>query len=353
MDGLSAEQRKGYLLRPREFLTFQGMLEAILEADGITREMLQAQREKAELIGKMLEVLDDSIQLSALIGQHEQQIDYEFFTLLTLQINSAEQSNQTDLSGKLDRLRQELLERTTTGKKVAEQQQAVEDALAGIDESLTREDLLERILASQGEHEDQILNVLIALARPLLDYQFFQLLTSRVERAEQQGEDKQAEQLRNLREKILDITQELDARVRQQTQERARLLGEILQSEEPRDTIRAHIGELDDVFMSVLEANVAQYQQDRPELAQQFLSVRNMIVEVLEENAPPELRFVSQLMSADYPDDTRSMLANNQAMVTPQVLGMMEALQGEFENRGDTEASEKLKGILAQAKLMN
>jgi hypothetical protein len=352
MNGLAADQRKGYLLRPREFLTFQTMLDTILEADGITKEMLEAQRGKVELIRRMLEVVDDPLRLAALISESEQQIDYELFTLLAIQITGAEQSNQTELSGKLLRLRQALLERTATGKKVAEQQQAVENALAGIDEGLTREELLERILSSQGEHEDQILGVLISLARPLLDYQFFQLLTSRIEQADQRGDAEHAEQFRALREKILEITQEMDAQVRQQTQERAKLLGEILHSQNPRDAIRAHINEFDDVFMSVLEANIAQSEQERPELAQRFLSIRNLIVEVLEENAPPELRFVSQLMKADYPDETRKMLANNQSMVTPQVLGIMEALIGELENRGDAEANEKLKGILAQAQLM-
>jgi hypothetical protein len=353
MNGLPPEQRKGYLLRPREFLTFQTMVESILEADGITKEMLQAQREKVELLSRMLEVADDSIRLSALIGENEDLIDYEFFTLLALQINSAEQSEQKEAAGRLSRLRQALLERTAIGQEVAKQQQAVENALAGIDENLTREGLLERILASQGEHEDQILNVIVALARPLLDYQFFQLLTARVEQVEQQGDSSRAKELKALREKLLDVTQELDARVRQQTQQRANLLGEILQSQEPKDTIRAHLGELDDIFMSVLEANIAQSQQERPELAQRFLSIRDMIVEVLQESAPPELRLVSRLMNADYPDETRKMLTNNREMVTPQVLGMMEALVEELESKGDKEAYEKLRGILAQAKLMS
>jgi hypothetical protein len=77
-----------------------------------------------------------------------------------------------------------------------------------------------------------------------------------------------------------------------------------------------------------------------------------MIVEVMQENAPPELRFVTQLANAGYPDETRKMLTDNQSMITPQVLDMMETLAGELDSRGDAEASQKLKGILAQAKLI-
>jgi hypothetical protein len=42
MSSLPAEQRKGYLLRPRSFLTLDSMVQAVLEAEGITLEMLEA-----------------------------------------------------------------------------------------------------------------------------------------------------------------------------------------------------------------------------------------------------------------------------------------------------------------------
>jgi hypothetical protein len=246
-----------------------------------------------------------------------------------------------------------LLERTETGREVAEQEQALGTALVGLDEEeLTREDLLRRILATDPEHEERVLNVLISLARPLIDYQFFQLLTARIDRAEEEAATERAERLKTIRARILEITQELDAQVRIETQVRARLLSEMLQSQEPKNTIRAHIDEIDDVFMSVLAASIAQNEQEHPEVAERLLGVRNLIVEVLEESAPPELRFISRLLEADYPDETRRMLADNQAMVTPQVLGMMEALVGDLETRGEAEAGEKLSGILAQAQLM-
>lgn len=353
INDLPAEERRGYLLRPRVFLSFDSMAEAILEADGITREMLEAQQAKVELIQSMLNVVDDPLQLSATIGQHEQQIDYEFFALLALHLRAAEQQGQEDTLGKLQRVRQVLIERTETGQQVAQQQEAMEAALAGLDEGeLTGEELLRRVLATDPEHEDQVLNVLAALARPLIDYQFFQQLTARIDRAEEQGQQAQVQRLKAIREKILEITQELDAQVRVETQARARLLSEILQSPEPKSTVRAHIDEIDDVFMSVLGASIAQNEQERPDVATRLLSVRNLIVEVLEENAPPELRFITRLLDADYPDETRRMLSENRSLVTPQVLGMMEALAGELQSRGDGEASEKLSGILAQAQLM-
>ncbi|MCS7071460.1 MAG: CpXC domain-containing protein, partial [Anaerolinea sp.] len=40
------EKRGGYLFQPRQMLTMQGLIDAILESDGISKEMIQAQRER-------------------------------------------------------------------------------------------------------------------------------------------------------------------------------------------------------------------------------------------------------------------------------------------------------------------
>jgi len=44
LNSLPPEQRKGYLFTPRSMLSLQGMVETILEADGITKEVIEQQR---------------------------------------------------------------------------------------------------------------------------------------------------------------------------------------------------------------------------------------------------------------------------------------------------------------------
>ena len=352
INSLTPDQRKGYLLQPRVFLTFQTLVEAILEADGITREMLQAQREKAQLVATLLRAVDDSLQLAALIDEHGDKIDYEFFALLTAQIDSARQSEQADTAERLTRLREVLLERTTTGEQVAKEQEAIEKALSGIDENLTREDLIERLIAIEGEYEEQILYVLVAMTRPLLDYRFFQLLTERLNRVEEEGNDELASRLKALRARVLDLAQKLDAQARARMQEKAQVLSEIVQSTDLKATIQARLDEIDDTFMAVLEANIAQSeQQHQHEAADKLRSVRNMIVAVLQESAPPTVRFINQLLSADYPNETRKMLIANQEMVTRDLLSTIDMLVQDLADRGNGEASERLKGIRAQAEL--
>jgi hypothetical protein len=352
INSLPPEERKGYLLQPRLFLTFQTLLEAVLEADGITKEMLEQQQAKAELVGQLLQAVDDSLRLAALIGENEDKIDYEFFSILAANINLAEQS-QGDTAEKLIRLREILLERTATGQEMAEQQRAIAKILEGIDENLTREDLLDRITAIEGEHTEQILNVLISMARPLVDYQFFQLLTQRIEETQAQGDQASVDRLTEIRAMILDLAQRLDAEVRERMQEKAHLLTEIIQSPDPQSTIRARMEEIDSVFFSVLEANLAQSeQQHQHQVADRLREIQNMIAQVLQESAPPEIRFINRLLQADYPDETRQILMDNKAMIDAELLSIFDVLGQDLEQRGDTQTSEQLKKIKAQAEIL-
>jgi hypothetical protein len=353
MNSLPVERRKGYLLRPQVFLSFQTLMEAVLEADGITKDMLQAQQEKIRLIEQMVDAVDDPLRLAAFTSEHKGKFDYGFFTLLTASINAAEQENQADTAGKLTRLREKLLEQTETGQDIAKQEEVVRETLEGIDEELTREELLERVIGIEGEYAERILNVLISLTRPLIDYRFFQLLTERIDKAERDKDGELVDKLKDLRDKILDLTQQLDAESRARMEGKARLLAEIARSEDPKAAIRGRIDEIDDTFMSILEANIAQSeQQHRHEAVDLLRSIRDTVIDVLQERAPPTVRFINQLLRVDYPDETRRMLKENQAMITADLISMMDALSKDLADRGEEQTGERLKGIMAQAQLM-
>ena len=354
MSSLPADQRKGYLLQPRPFLTFQTLVEAILEADGITREMLDRQRSQVQAISEMAQTVDDSLGLAALLGQYEKLIDEEFFAILVANIRSAEQAGDNETAAKMTRLREMLMERTPVGQEVARQEEALKAVLEGIDENLTREDLLDRIMRIEGDQTEQILGVLIAVARPLVDYQFFQLMTRRLDEAEQGGDQETAEQLKALRRDILELTQQLDAESRERMLEKGQLLTEILQSEDRRATIRSHLEEIDAAFLSILEANIAQSeQQQRNDVAGQLRAIRNLISEVLQEGAPPIVRLIERLLHAEYPDETRQMLKDNRSQVNADFLQRLEMYAQEFAERGEDETSEQLRRIKAQAELLS
>jgi hypothetical protein len=263
------------------------------------------------------------------------------------------EEQQAESAAQLNQLRQTLIEKTEVGRFIGEREKALTSALEGIDEDTTREDLIERIAALDTDHAEQVLSMLIAVARPLIDYQFFQLLTQRIESVESGDDTAQADSLKAKRSMILDIAQRLDAEIRARAQERTALLTDILESNTPKDVVRARMQEIDSGFMSILEAHIAQSQeQHQHDLEARLRSVRNTIVEVMQENAPPQIRFINQLLQADYPDGTRAMLRDNQAQLDDELMSMLDVLANDLAERGDTETSERLAQIKAQAQLI-
>ncbi len=83
MASLPPEKRKAYLLQPKSFLTMESMVQAILEADGITKEMMEAQRAKVTLLEDLLTQMENEEQFKQLIAQNEALLDEEFFEMLT------------------------------------------------------------------------------------------------------------------------------------------------------------------------------------------------------------------------------------------------------------------------------
>src|SRR5512139_3902242 len=85
---LKPEQRKAYLLQPQAHLTMQGLIERILEADGITREMLQSQQQKLALLQRLLTASDRDVQVE-IIRQDEILVDSDLFNMLNRLLETA------------------------------------------------------------------------------------------------------------------------------------------------------------------------------------------------------------------------------------------------------------------------
>ncbi len=89
MDGLPKEARRGYMLTPKQFLSYQSLLEAILEHEGITKEMLDKQRQQVQLVEQALTTLTDPEGLKMLVKERDVDMDDEFFGLLASLIDSS------------------------------------------------------------------------------------------------------------------------------------------------------------------------------------------------------------------------------------------------------------------------
>lgn len=316
---LPPEGRRGYLLVPKVLLSYQSLLEQVLEKEGITPEMMQEQRARMELLERLLQAMENEQDLQVLVEEVDEQLTFEFFATLGAYIEASRQDGYEDGARELEGLREQLLEHSTYGRKLATQMLGKGPRHS----SLNRQELLEKLLSAGSEDE---LTDMVAWYRSAVDYQFFAMLTERMEAEEQAGHREQAHQLRSLREKLLAITERLDEETKVALSQAAGLLRQLLDSDEPESFIRQNLPEFDDAFFIVLGANLQAAEEAGQEKAHQKLqALGQQILEIAQEQLP-EVRLLRSLLDA--PDDTAvyTLLREHHALVNERLIALMQNL---------------------------
>jgi hypothetical protein len=344
MDSLPPEERKGYLLQPQVFFSMENLINKLFEVEGITPEMIEAQRAKADLMGRMLEAETDE-DLEALIAENVDAIDKEFFRLLNINLQIVQSSGQAAGMEKLMALREKLMEMTDLGKKVKVQEEMVE----ALHENPTRETLLNLLIEADDE---EIREVLLIFGRPLVDYPFFQALTARIDAA---SDAKEKKRLEALRKEVLGVRDRLDEEARVVLEERAALLRDLLLSSDPENLARRRFSELDQTFLNVLTSELQDAQSAGNEDAVKALQrVWQLVLQLSEESLPPAVRFLNRLMAVEDEEDIDKLLQGNRPLVTEQFVALLEQAQAGMQGNEDAspEAAERLALVVAKAKAL-
>jgi hypothetical protein len=346
MRDLPPEQRKGYFLSPRQFASRQSLMDAVLGTMGISQEELDRQRKKMKMVEQFTVMADDIKGLQMMIKGQDAQLDFEFFSILDSMLGQAEAVGDTKSTERLKLLRTNLLPMTTFGQRAQKQQAAVES----LKEVTNPEEFLDRVIAADADEATAI----AVAARPALDYKFFEALTARIDAS--QGAER--DRLAKLRDDLLDVTQKIDQSARAGVEDAVKLLGEIINSPSPRTMVHERIGEIDDMFMSVLAANMQRAEKENnAELLERFEMVYDEVMSLIEAGLPPEVQIINELLRAPYPDGTRALLQEYRAEITPEVLDLMNAMAEDMAQRADDSSefantAKRLKDIRTQAMLM-
>ena len=342
---LPPEERKGYLLQPKIFLNLQGLMDEIVQADGVTKEMLETQRAKLDLIYRLLDATSDEV-LRVLVRENDDQLDYEFFGLLTGSMEIAKAEGEEDRAQRLLGLREKLLEFSSLGKASRVHREVAE----ALKEGLTREEFLEKVIECESGAE---LEAVIALGRRMLDYQFFRSLTSKIEAHEGEGNAEEAQRLKDLRSRILEIRDRLNAKTQAILQKKANLLRGIFESEYLEEALLEHVEEIDEVFFAVLSANVEQAEAGGDkEAARRLKRLETLAFQLLEERTPRPIRFINQLMEAQYPRETKKLLEENVEQVDNELLNVLDLVIENMNRRGEKKPARHLREVRDQARAM-
>lgn len=341
MNKLPPEKRKAYLLRPQTMLTFQTLIERVLEADGITRQMIDDQQKRLNLLQRILSTPQAESRLE-IIKQEEALIDASMFSLLTRLIESALSQGDERGARVLAAIQKELLDNTAVGKEIKSQseeaQQAVQMLQEAAKEGFTRQKLLDLVL--QTADSDVKLSTIVSMTRNGMDYPFFQMLAERIEQAS--GEEKT--RLENLRQKLLEFTRKVDEQIQLQLEDSRKLLNQILAAENVETATQEHLGELDAYFVEVLqeELNTARSNGDLERIAK--LQKVNGVLEQASA-PPPELALIEQLLEAPNYDERMKLMQEKSEMVTPEFVQMLSALIAQSEEQQPPEVVSALKEI--------
>ena len=245
LSNLAPEKRKAYLLQPQQFFNLKTMVETILQADGITPEMLAKEEARLTFLQELVDTTDLA-KLDDLIKLHDADFDLTMFQLLTSALSAAAADRQRAEFERVQHLRDRALELTTLGQKIKKQQTVIDVFTA----SPTRETLLAQLIAAD---EAEVREALLTMGRPMLDYPFFQALTGKIEAATQEGNKAETERLTLLRKEILATRDKIDAQAKAVFDSKVALLRELLGTPEADldKAIKAHLADLDDLFFEV------------------------------------------------------------------------------------------------------
>lgn len=346
---LPTEQRKGYLLQPRMFMRLEAMVEAILEADGVTPEMLKAHRDRSSLLDRLLRATSDGAR-RVIAEENDHLVDYQFFQLLAMNRELAEAEGLAEVAAQLSGLQDQLLEWTSFGRETAARREAIES----LGPEITREALLEKLIAAALEGEHTKVETMVTVARQAIDYGFFQQLTQRIDTLRQGDQEDQARTLESLRAGILTLVEEIDAEIQKATGSAARLLDEALDSEDPEQFLRSKADLIDELFLSVLGAQLdAARRSGRSGVVERLEGIADILMRLLQEIQPPEIQVINQLMSTTHPEGTQAILeAHARQGSTRDLVRILQLVSDDLEGRGHHEAAEHLAKVRRQAEAL-
>jgi len=335
-DSLPPEKRKGYLLNPTANLSYESMVKLILEKDGVTPEMLKEQQDRVQIIERLLQASSSEVR-SEIIKQNENVFDEQFFSLFSRLAQSAAGSGQgQQIAQGLVDLQNQLLEETEYGRQLKEtvgEMEAAQKSLQEVGQGLTREKLLDIVLESTT---DTRLKAYVSLARGGMDYEFFQLLTNRIEKAS----DDEKTKLEAMREKLLEFTNEIDKQIEARYKQSQEIVENIISQD---DVVKAIQDNAQNITQDVVDiANQMMKQASEKNDYARMGKLQKMIEVLKQASTPPEVEFIEHLLDA--PDDASldKMLEDNKNMINDEFMQALVGLVAQVDQaaeQGNPEAS--------------
>jgi len=341
-DRLPPEERKGYLFQPQTILTMQGLVERVLEAEGITKEEIDAQRATMRLFEEVLTMPEG--QIEAFVKDHDAELDATFFQIASLALQSTGDRNAQEAMGA--RL-EKIIDFSSFGEKLRAQEEALKEATESLqalaEQGLTHETLLDLLVEAPNENR---VVALVNLTRPALDYSFFQLITERIDRA--QGDEK--EHLSSLRQQILEITEELDRVQEARAAQSAALLKSLLDADDLDQALLQALPMIDDLFLGILHSNLqaAEERKDK-DLTKRLSAIDQRIRSLAQESMPEGLKLAQRVLAIEDEEEAIKLLEESKKAIDNDLLNALVSTVQQLEAGQEKESAARIQKIYKHA----
>ncbi len=337
---LPLEKRKAYVLRPQTMFTMQGLIEKVLEGEGITREMIQEQEKKIALIRELMTATE--ADRPAVLEKQKELVDENFFSLFSRILESAAASQDKSSVEQLAAVEHLLLEKTEIGQEMKKQAQEAEEAVKSLQEvsksGFTREKLLDLII--QAPNNIRVATI-VRMTRSGMDYNFFQMLTDRIDSAK----DGDKEKLLTLRESILKMIEEIDKETQAQVSQIEQLIDKVVQAPDIPKVMEQILPAVNELFIEVLknQLDAATKKNDASRLGK----LQEMVAVIQQASTPPpEYEFIEKLLDAEGEIGIQKLLEENPQMITGELAQLIPGLINQAETQKEApEVLDKLRMI--------
>jgi hypothetical protein len=349
MRAMPEDAPRGYLLQPKTALTMQGLVDQVLEAEGITKEMIDAERRKVTLIDDLIKAKSDEVD--GLLEENAELLDMTFLQLLSTAAQAASQAGENRQSLRLLNVRSKLMETTEAGRELRQREEALVEAsneLQALGDSLTREKFIDLLVEAAGNEAK--LDAFATLGQGLLDYSTFQALSERIDKTENE-EQKQA--LTEARERLLAYAAQVEEQSRAVIEQAVATLRTLLQAQDIPSAIQANLQRIDQTFLEVLQANLDEARRSgQVELSSRLKEIRDEVMRLVQESAPPEIRLINDLLSAETEQESLDLLHDRQGEINEDIVAVMGELSDQLREAGNEAAAQRLDAIRAEAEKM-
>jgi hypothetical protein len=209
--------------------------------------------------------------------------------------------------------------------------------------------LLEHVVANA--EDEQIVEMLATAGSNVLTYDFFALLTEQIEAAARQKDKPRVKLLSGVRKKLLDFQRAMQEAGEEVANRANEVLQEILHASDVRQALQERLGEIDEAFMYVLAARIAEAEETGNQGTLAALrEVYNLILAEAERQVPPPIRFLNHLLRAETDEEQRRLLDENAELVNQELVLTLDRILEEMDEEAPAEMRERLsrlKGMIS------